>query len=1234
VSTPTASVILHGHVWPEAAWDRQLRDVLPAASRAAGLAGIAEVLEARENSTSAVGAAAAINEAAETAAGELLIVIEAGCAWDGEVLQTLASAVRDADVLAVAAPGRAAAPSGSADAGMQTWNDAWIPTALPTGPELTVLVEAASRVTLEEWAAQLHHARPRMWAIRRATLRALGGLDRDFWSVGLVEDLAGRARTAGVPVRVTRDPRPAGLHGDAWPLLPHIRQLLAVRNALVSAAGAPTARQAGRAFAVVATLALSEAWTRAAIDPERLRFGTAWGSAAGHKRPRPPAATGPEAALWPAQEAAALLPILALDSGLDGLAVEGSRRPAGRWPVPTQASTAAPAGAKPAVPGSAGTSVPFVSVIVVNWNGRKHLEACFSSLAASDYPSDRLELICVDNGSEDGSRELLEARFPKVQVVALPENRGFTGGNAAGVERAAGEVLVFLNNDMRVDPAAIRRLVSAIDDEHPCAAAEVRSWNGRRIDFVRGSVNFEAHGFQDHYGEPRTPDRAAADETFFPNGGAFAITREAYRRAGGFDADYFAYYEDVDLGYAIRLTGGRIRMAHDATVYHRHGATSRRHPVGQKRFLMERNAIWTVLKRYEGASLDRALGAVLLLSARRIAQETVLRRRHPWARALAPFASRCRRRAAVVPRTAASVVYAPAADAGAGPPPGAEIPLVESLPIESLAAVGEALRDLPRVLRKRRESQARRVAPDAVVLSACGRPLAYGSPLSSYQAAHDALVETLNLAEIFQSRPRLLIVTHEPLRRRLSGPGIRVLELGRALSGSARVTIAAPGEIEITDDRCTIASYDPDRAGTMRRLGEAADVLLVQGFTLTQFPFLASLHVPIVVDLYCPFTVEFLELKAAEARARGAAVPGVDAQLEAVGVLEVQNAQLELGDFFLCASERQRDFWLGALHTAGRLNTRTYAADSTLRALIDVVPFGVPTEDFAEAAASAHARLGPRVLKGARPGIGTGDHVLFWGGSLLDWQDPLTLIQAVARLDAVRPDVKLFFAGTRHPNPQVSPMQVVEASRALARDLGLLDRAVFFNDWIPYEDRAAYLHEADLGLSTHRLHLETHLSFRTRMLDYIWAGLPIVCTEGDHFAELVRGRGLGLVVPPGDAEALAAAIAHLLDRPEARAACRAAARSVAAGLRWREVAEPLRRFVAAPRVAADREPAIRAIRAKLRDGYRVSKGIKRLALRLGVSEGGFERIKSLPPVRLAMRVRNRVALARAGRLRG
>ena len=95
-------------------------------------------------------------------------------------------------------------------------------------------------------------------------------------------------------------------------------------------------------------------------------------------------------------------------------------------------------------------------------------------------------------------------QLPRVRVVPLAANQGFTGGNAAGVAAATGDVLVFVNNDMRFEPDTVRRLVTAAADGTACAAARVMSWDGRAIDFLRGTTSFEARGFQDHYGEPVT----------------------------------------------------------------------------------------------------------------------------------------------------------------------------------------------------------------------------------------------------------------------------------------------------------------------------------------------------------------------------------------------------------------------------------------------------------------------------------------------------------------------------------------------------------------------------------------------------------------------------------------------------------------------------------------------------------------------------------------------------------
>jgi hypothetical protein len=597
---------------------------------------------------------------------------------------------------------------------------------------------------------------------------------------------------------------------------------------------------------------------------------------------------------------------------------------------------------------------------------------------------------------------------------------------------------------------------------------------------------------------------------------------------------------------------------------------------------------------------------VLLLAVRRLLDEARL---DDGAPALAPFAPFTRR---VRAGASTDAIYG-----GAPPAPSGRVIL--GLPAESLAALGVAIDTLPETAVARRRIQGARRVADREVLPHVGRAFECLSSFASYRPIQEALVDALELPRLFRPRPRLLIVSHEAIAANMSGPAVRFLEIGRALSPVARVTVAMPGTPAVRDGRVTIAGFDPASPSTLKRLAEDADVLYVQGFALAQYPFLAAMLVPIVVDLYCPFTIEHLEQTRGRAASGDAAV-----EAEAAGILGVLNAQIDQGDFFVCASDAQRDFWLGMLHARGRLNPRTYAADPTLRRLIDVVPFGLPDADFDRTAAAL-----PPVLKGVRPGIAPADTVLLWGGSLLDWQDPVTLVEAVAALAPRRPDLRLVFMGTKHPNPLVAPMRAVAESRDRARALGVLDRHVFFNDWVPYAERARWLAEADLGVSTHREHLETHFAFRTRMLDYVWARLPIVCTDGDTFARLVRREGLGAVVPPGDAGALAAAIERLLGDPSARAAARDGLARVGRDMQWSRVVAPLARFLAAPAHAADRAVGVARVRADLEGGYRLSKWLRRTALRLGMSEQRVEQLKRTALVRGLVVVRNRVALARA-----
>jgi FtsZ-binding cell division protein ZapB/glycosyltransferase involved in cell wall biosynthesis len=241
------------------------------------------------------------------------------------------------------------------------------------------------------------------------------------------------------------------------------------------------------------------------------------------------------------------------------------------------------------------------------------------------------------------------------------------------------------------------------------------------------------------------------------------------------------------------------------------------------------------------------------------------------------------------------------------------------------------------------------------------------------------------------------------------------------------------------------------------------------------------------------------------------------------------------------------------LLASGRVNTVTYAQDPTLRTLIDVVPFGVPSVPPDKQRA---------VLKGVQPGIGPNDKVLLWNGGLWQWFDPLLLLDALVRVLSVRDDVKLFFAAGKHFDQEAVPeMPIYAQTVARCRELGLFDRYVIFGDWIPYDERGDYLLEADLGVSVHQPNIESRFASRTRLLDCVWAGLPVVSTAGDPLSARIAERGLGRAVPPGNSELLAQAILEMLADDHLRDHVAQAARSLHSDLAWTQVIEPIAGFL-------------------------------------------------------------------------
>ena len=265
------------------------------------------------------------------------------------------------------------------------------------------------------------------------------------------------------------------------------------------------------------------------------------------------------------------------------------------------------------------TQLPRASIVILNWNGRHHLAGCFESLAALDYPKELFEVVLVDNGSDDGSQAEMRAKHDWVRLIENERNVGFSAGcNQGAREAKAPEILVFLNNDIRVEPAFLRELVAPVV-RGDCAATTARmySWDGKLMNSAGGGMNFHGIGIQKGYLDEPGPEFDKPTQTLFACGGAMAMDAETFHEVGGFDEEFFAYYEDVDLGWRTWVQGHTIEYAPQAVCYHHHSSTSGRVPLERLRLLQIRNPLLACFKNYDDEHLGRVLPAILALATRR-----------------------------------------------------------------------------------------------------------------------------------------------------------------------------------------------------------------------------------------------------------------------------------------------------------------------------------------------------------------------------------------------------------------------------------------------------------------------------------------------------------------------------------------------------------------------------------------------------------------------------------------
>lgn len=407
---------------------------------------------------------------------------------------------------------------------------------------------------------------------------------------------------------------------------------------------------------------------------------------------------------------------------------------------------------------------------------------------------------------------------------------------------------------------------------------------------------------------------------------------------------------------------------------------------------------------------------------------------------------------------------------------------------------------------------------------------------------------------------RTLLISDDVLGAQMAGPGIRYYHLARVLSKHTDLRLAivpqdwrALWEVQARLPDTKVFSYQRGEWDTLEEAVHWAEVIVLPPHSVKPCPQFLDYTGSLVIDGYDPLVPEYLAHISGDA---------VDRQITdwSEYVAGIYNQYL-VADFVICASERQRYWWIGQLEVAGRINPLTLQQDPSLRQLVDVVPYGLP---------QTRPQKKKPIVKGVWPGIKEDDVVLLWGGGLWSWLDSLTAVQAVQRLRESHPRLRLIFPGTVHPNQDVANIMLLRGTETYqyAKENGLLDSVVFFGKWVPYDDWQNVLLESDIALSLHYDTLETQLAYRSRMLEYFWAGLPVIATKGAATSDLVSHYHVGRVVDYQDVDGVVEAITNILsDTPAFQAGFARAQQE----LTWERAAEPLIRFCQNPRRAADRD---------------------------------------------------------------
>jgi glycosyltransferase involved in cell wall biosynthesis len=387
---------------------------------------------------------------------------------------------------------------------------------------------------------------------------------------------------------------------------------------------------------------------------------------------------------------------------------------------------------------------------------------------------------------------------------------------------------------------------------------------------------------------------------------------------------------------------------------------------------------------------------------------------------------------------------------------------------------------------------------------------------------------------------RVTVISSEQPGRSMAGPAIRAVNLADQLqSAGLRVRLAVPEEPDVQLP-VPVAVFGKPSSEKFRQFAVTSDLVITQPQRLDVARGLHSGEAKIIYDLYVPAYVEYPASLGAD---------DFDSRLSRLRVernwMEYA-AAISSGDAFIVASQTQIDYLLGALGQAGRLQDLRSSGGGPPIAL---VPFGIPDDHPAE------AQPGP-----LRGGLVPEDSIIaVWTGGLWNWFDPVTVIQGLIQARRSDPRLHLVFLGSGSPSGAfLGGGDAEEALRGSEIQAAFESGSVkFAAEWVPYQERWQYLSDADFVVNAHLDSLETRMSFRTRLLDPLWAGLPTLTTEGGVLSDIMCSADAAICLPAGDSRAWSEAMLKMAGDPDQRNQMSAAAQRLAADFRWSTVTKPL-----------------------------------------------------------------------------